>query len=187
MPITLTGAQVDAALPRVATGLIQYQNIQALATGLTFFGTAPVFQRQFNHFYRVRRAPAWRDAFYALMTVAKGTPLTFRQVVEQLHGSTRRYEASFASKLYATLHPTSPVIDSVVLSYLGLRLPAFTVAHPQRIARIVQIHVDLAKDFANFLATPSGVYLVAAFNAKYPGSGITDEKKVDLVLWQTRP
>ena len=171
----------------MAIGLGQYQNIQTLAAGLTVFEDDFVFRKRLNHFYRVRRAPAWQDAFYALMTVAKGTVVTFRQVVERLHVSTGRYEASFASKLFATLHPTSPVIDSIVLKNLGLRLPTSTAAHPQRIGGIVQVHVDLASDFAAFLATPMGVYLVAAFNAIYPASRITDEKKVDLVLWQTRP
>jgi hypothetical protein len=187
MPITLTRGQIDAALPSVSIGLHQYQYIQTLAAGLTVFEGALVFRKRFNHFYRVRRAPAWQEDFYALMTAAKGTALTFRQVVERLHVSTGRYEASFASKLFATLHPASPVIDSVVLENLGLRLPTSTEAHPQRIGGIVQVHVALANDFAAFLATPMGVYLVAAFDAMYPASGITDEKKVDLVLWQTRP
>jgi hypothetical protein len=187
MPITLTRAEIDAALPNVATGLSQYQYIQTRAAGLTVFEADHVFRRRFNHFYRVRRAPAWQDAFYALMSVAKGSAVTFRQVVERLHVSTERYEASFASKLFATLHPTSPVIDSVVLKNLGLRLPTSTAAHPQRVAGIVQVHVDLTNDFAAFLATAMGAYLVAALDAMYPASGITDEKKLDLVLWQTRP
>jgi hypothetical protein len=46
-----------------------------------------------------------------------------RSIDEELHRTTGRCEASFASKLSATIGPTMPVIDSVVLRNLNLRLP----------------------------------------------------------------
>lgn len=184
MPIVLTPAQIGAALPLVARGLAQYQWLQGRAASVTAFESDAPFRKRFNHFYRVRRAPAWQDAFYTEMSAAKRSGFSFLTTLQNLHTATGRYEASFASKLYATLHPSSPVIDSVVLGNLGLRLPA--AAQPNRAAAIVAVHGSLSALFASYLASADGKYLVQAFDAMYPSSGITDEKKLDLVLWQTR-
>jgi hypothetical protein len=184
MAIVLTRAQIGAALPLVATGLAQYQWLQARAASVSAFETDAVFRKRFNHFYRVRRAVAWQDAFYTEMSAAKRSGYSFLNVLQHLHTATGRFEASFASKLYATLHPSAPVIDSVVLGNLGLRLPAAN--HPSRAAAIVAVHASLSALFASYLATTDGRYLVQAFDSMYPAAGITDEKKLDLVLWQSR-
>ena len=98
--------------------------------------------------------------------------------------ATGRIEASFASKLYATLHPNAPVIDTVVLENLGLRLQSATV--PKRLDKVVNIHNCLTKTFANLLATEDGKYLVQSFRAAYPKASVTDEKALELVIWQIR-
>ena len=98
--------------------------------------------------------------------------------------ATGRIEASFASKLYATLHPDAAVIDSVVLKNLGFRLPSAT--DPKRLDRVVDIHNGLTKSFADLLATEDGKYLVQSFRTTYPNAAVTDEKALDLVLWQIR-
>jgi hypothetical protein len=101
-----------------------------------------------------------------------------------LHRSTGRYEASFASKLVATVDPDLPVIDSIVLRNPQLRLSTHTA--PQRISRIVELHAGLVTWFTAFLETETGRYLVERFRAEYPDAHITETKMVDLILWQTR-
>ena len=76
------------------------------------------------------------------------------------------------------------MIDSVVLQNVGLRLPYPGAVN--RMGRVVQVHDELRALFSEFLMTVDGRYLVDQFNARYPGSGVTDVKKLDLVLWQTR-
>lgn len=85
---------------------------------------------------------------------AKREQLQFDSVLDLLHQATNRYEASFASKLFATLNPSAPVIDSVVLKNLGLRLPYATT--PDRALQICKLHHTLAWTFAGFLDTESG-------------------------------
>lgn len=108
----------------------------------------------------------------------------FSRTLAELFAATGRIEASFASKLYATHHPNSPVIDSVVLENLGLKLPR--ASDPDRLAKVVGIHDDLAKSFADLLATEDGKYLVTSFRSAYPNAAVTDEKALDLILWQIR-
>lgn len=95
------------ALPRIKPGLAKYMSLQARLHD-TNVATDRDFQRAFNGFYRVRRSAAWQQKFYALMEREKRKPRGFEAVLRELHGKLERVEASFASKLAATVDP-SPV------------------------------------------------------------------------------
>jgi hypothetical protein len=184
MTIKLTRTQIDTALPKVEKGLQQYLWIQSKITGCHDFHSDREFRRKYNHFYRIRRASPWQDIFYSLMARAKKEHLQFREVLDALRKSTGRLEASFASKLLATINPNLPVIDSVVLKNLGMRLP--TTTEPDRILKVCNIHKRLSACFNDFLQSDNGKYLVDVFKKKYPNAKITETKMLDLVLWQTR-
>jgi hypothetical protein len=137
MTVRLTRSAIDAALPRVAEGLHRYVHLQA-QSHLGDLRANAAYRTQFNRFYRVRRDKAWQDQFYDLLERTKRRPTAFAAVLRALHRRTGRYEASFASKLLATVDPEMPVIDAVVLKNLGLRLPAYGA--PQRAERLVALH-----------------------------------------------
>ena len=151
MKIGLTAEQIDRALdrPEARGGLKKYLGLQFEVKGSNGFYDKPDFRRHFNHFYRVRRAEPWRNAFYALMGRALKERLGFPAVLALLHKGTGRYEASFASKLVATLDPSKPVIDSIVLGNLGLRLPATNV--PDRAERLCKVYDQIVECFSDFL------------------------------------
>lgn len=184
MTIHLTKIQIDAALPKVEKGLEKYLWLQSKLAASGQFQEDSEFRRKYNHFYRVRRASAWQNAFYGLMARAKREHLQFHAVIEALRQSTGRHEASFASKLMATLNPSMPVIDSVVLKNLNMRLPAASA--PDRIKKICKLHENLTACFSDYLKSENGAYLVSQFKEKYPSAKVTETKMLDLVLWQTR-
>lgn len=72
---------------------------------------------------RVERAPPIGRRDDGLMPRPKREALPFHDVLRALHHATGRWEASFASKLVATFDPSKPMIDAVVLTNVGLRLP----------------------------------------------------------------
>jgi len=183
--VELNRSQIDAALTRVGEGLRQYLWLQARVADADCFHRDTEFRRRFNRFYRVRRSPAWQETFYDLMARAHREGLQFPDVLHALHERTSRVEASFASKLVATLDPSQPVIDAFVLKNVGLRLPAHAATN--RAARICQVHNELAARVAAFLSSEPGAYLVSQFRRTYPDATITEVKMLDLVLWQTRP
>lgn len=183
MTIRLSAALIDAAVPRIGKGLEQYLWLQNATATADFFKDG-AFRKRFNHFYRVRRGTEWQVSFYGVMDRAQKESLSFRAILDLLHQRTGRYEASFGSKLFATLNPTAPIIDSVVLKNLGVRLPS--AGTQERTAKICEVHKHLAHLFSDFLATDMGAYLVKAVERAYPHASITKEKAVDLVLWQTR-
>jgi hypothetical protein len=181
--ISLDRPLINRALRSVESGLEKYRWIQAAVVERDVAVDAE-FQRRFNGFYRIRRNRQWQQVFFGLLEQCKTVPLSFEAVLETLHARTGRVEASFASKLTATIDPGQPVIDRVVLQNVGLRLPHWGAVN--RMGRVVQVHDQLQSLYSGFLMTVVGRYLVDQFNARYPGNGITDVKKLDLVLWQTR-
>lgn len=181
--ILLDRCQVDDALPRIEAGLAQYLSLQADLHRLDVSADRD-FQRRFNRFYRVRRGTDWQWRFYALLERGKRDPTDFTEVLRALHAATGRYEASFASKLVATLYPDRPVIDRFVLANAGLRLPGPSAK--DRPGEILACYVGLQHAFAVFLRSPTGTYLVESFLRRFPGRSVTAVKMLDLVLWQTR-
>ena len=184
MTIHLTKAQIDAALPAIATGLNKYLWLQANRDS-SDLRSNPLYKRRFNHFYKVRRGKEWQDHFYGLLEAKKGKRVCFSEVLKALYQATNRYEASFASKLLATVEPSMPVIDSIVFRNLNLRLPASNSR--DRAVRICRLHARLIAYFNEFLSMENGKYLVQSFCKTYPGIDITEINMLDLVLWQTRP
>ncbi len=183
MTIKLTKAQIDTAIPKIEDGLKKYISIQSQLKSPNICSNSS-FRKEFNHFYRVRRGAAWQDDYFALMALAQKKQLQFNDVIDLLYTATKRYESSFASKLTATLNPTSPVIDAWVLKNVGLRLPYSYETN--RADKIKSLYIALQACFTAFLKTTNGRYLVNEFKRVYPTTGVTEVKMVDLVLWQTR-
>jgi hypothetical protein len=143
------------------------------------------YQTRFTGFYRVRRNARWRSEFFTMLEREKSRRPDFNEVLRSLHARTGRVEASFASKLVATVEPSEPVIDSVVLRNLGLALPPRGET-ADRLTRIVQLHEALRKAYRSFLKSPQGRQLVERFRDAFPNTPVADVKMLDLVLWQTR-
>jgi hypothetical protein len=96
--------QIDSALERVKVGLDRYWWIQQRVFKCDV-SIDLEFQRRFAGFYRVRRALAWRTAFFSLMERAKRTRIEFSDALGEIRSRSDRIESSFASKLVATLDP----------------------------------------------------------------------------------
>lgn len=184
MPVQLTRNQIDQALPNISEGLEKYKWLQHQFVANLNSPSDTLFRRRYNNFYRVRRNTTWQSAYFTLLGRARREALKFNAVLEALRMATNRLEASFASKLIATIDPNMPVIDKFVLKNVGLVLPSQNVRN--RAAAIVRIYSALQTSFNAYLQSPDGQYLVSEFNRIYPNAAITDVKKLDLVLWKTR-
>jgi hypothetical protein len=152
-------------------------------------GAAVDFQRRFNGFYGVRRNAAWRSAFYRIFEAAKGLEAPpsdlFRQSLLELERVTGRVEASFVSKLVATLRPEAPVIDSVIRGYLGSRTNGPQFGGGAGVA--VDYFEWLASLFTALTCTPEVSAWCDQFDAAFeeiPGAAsIHPVKKLDFLIW----
>lgn len=187
LTVNLTTQQIDSSLKKVNTGLGKYLDIQKRLNELTGkpLKDDAKFRKSFNGFYRIRQKPAaWYNAFYELLDESRSQSINFSTVLRSLHKATNRYEASFASKLLATLNPQMPVIDSIVLKNLNTKLPY--QSDPNRFESICSLHEEINRCYADYLQSEQGRYLVNQFRKTYPHADITEVKMLDLVLWQAR-
>jgi hypothetical protein len=146
--------------------------------------TDAVFQRTYNGFYRIRKAAQWRAAYYELMEQAKAQPMSFAEVLCAMHEAVASVEASFSSKLVATLNPSQPVWDQFVLSNFGLRKPY--PYQSDQLDRTITVYEELRRRYAALVDSTEGRLLCHAFVERFPGANLTDIKRIDLVLWQHR-
>ena len=114
----------------------------------------------------------------------KTKDVIFEEVLRYFHSCFGRIEASFSSKLIATINPDKPVWDEFVLKNLGIIKPP--TSSKNRIEKTVAVYKQIEHFYDEFLQTMECQELVAIFYMHFPNTKITKTKKVDLLLWQTR-
>jgi hypothetical protein len=146
-------------------------------------------RRRFNAYYGVRRNGAWRAHFYDQFEAAKHGSLTgadlFADVVRSIKAQTGRVEASFVSKLVATLNPEQPIIDSVVRRWLA----PLTKAPPFKGGAdgVIAYYAWLTDLMAGLVLSPEALAWAEAFDAAFPvlpgESAIPVMKRLDFLIW----
>ena len=144
------------------------------------------YQRTFNGLYGVRRNADWRGRFYRIFEQQKSNAdIEFGEVLRSIFESTGRVEASFASKLIATVDPTRAVYDSIVRSNLGLRTR--TGSGLEKIADAVDDYQAIQAHLDALIRADRFPLLRQRFDREFPQlKEFTDIKVLDLLIWQIR-
>jgi hypothetical protein len=175
--------QIAEIIPKLKNPLEQYLWIQneVLKRNVS---TDREFQKKFNGFYRVRRNSDWQKDFYQLMESSKNKNVTFGEILDEMYKKTGKMEASFVSKLIATINPEMPIIDKIVFDNLGLTLPSTGIKNRDLI--IKEQYKTLIRELSFLLQSENGKYLVEQFTIGYPEAKISKIKMLDFVIWQIR-
>ena len=162
------------------------------------------YQCKFTQYYVVGvRDEGWRQVFFRILEREKNnSAISFGEVLRELY-STARYkgrqqvEASFSSKLVATIRPDSPVYDKYVRCNLGLKVqhlqnrnhPQYRRNPKERIRGwISEAYPELVRQTSEMTQDADFPTLRESFDATFPQhEHFTDVKKLDLFLWQYRP
>ncbi len=177
--------QIVEAIKKARKGITQYLEIMELLPEVNVADNRE-FQRKFNAFYRVRqRSLEWYLTYFACMQRHKERKPTFNDVLDDLYQSTGRYEPSFSSKLVATLDPEEPIWDVWVLANTGIAVPSY--ASKNKVERAKAAYAIIQAWYRQFLNSKDGEIVVRVFDRIVPEhANVTNLKKVDFVLWQTR-
>ncbi len=182
--IVLSKDQINNSLPQIKRGLEKYLHIRGMMNEPSFYNN-PEFRKKYNGFYRMRRGQVFQNIYFELFSSTHNADFTFEGILNKIYAQTNRYEASFASKLVATINDSKPIIDSLVLENTGLILPKYN--QPNRMISILEIYNKLESKMNLFLQEPMAKYLVESFDNYFPdATHISPIKKLDFVLWQTR-
>lgn len=143
------------------------------------------FRKRYNGFYRMRQRNAdFYNEYFDYMEKNKLKEITFSEVLKHFYYRFGRIEASFSSKLVATINPKLPVWDIYVLQNLGLKKP--TYSSKERLDKTIDLYSAIVEWYEKFLLTDDAKRLIEMFDNKYKNVEITDVKKVDLILWKMR-
>ena len=85
------------------------------------------FQTLFNDYYQVRRNANWRNCYYTYFQENKDRSPSFNDIIDYLFENATSnqnrpnpVEASFSSKMLATIDPNMPILDKKVLDNMSL-------------------------------------------------------------------
>ncbi|MBQ0065350.1 MAG: hypothetical protein KBT48_06265 [Firmicutes bacterium] len=144
------------------------------------------FQKVFSNFYGLSRSgKEWEEKFYNLFETYKNGNKNYAFLLKELSNRTGKLEASFASKICATLDPNMPILDRFVLQNLNLKLP-----YPEsknRIEKTISIYNEIQKWYEEYLETDNAKECIALFDKIFPDyKWVSDVKKIDFYLWSMR-
>lgn len=166
---------------RLATGmgLDRYAKIMN-AVNLTDVSKDAGFQRVFNGFYLVRRNAEWRNVYYDLFETLKTQRPTFEDIFTILYEKSGNLEASFSSKMLATINPDMPIWDHYVVQNLGIKAEKSP-------AGIIAAYKKIRDWYSLFLDTENARECIDAFDKVLPSyQWLSDIKKIDFFLWSIR-
>ena len=142
------------------------------------------FQRKFTHFYRLRRNDEFRKEYYILFEKCKSKPdLSFEFILRDIFEKTGRIEASFSSKMLATINPDMPIWDSIVLSKLNMKPGAYQDKE-KRLVEAVELYREIEYWYKGFMQSEGSADFLNAFDEAFPEyQWFSSTKKVDFLLW----
>jgi len=169
---------------KIKKGVKKYEDIMKTYRDVDV-ATDRVFQKLYNGFYRIRQRPEhWYAHYYLMLEGLKNINMSFDDILKKLYQKTRRVEASFASKMFATQNPEYPLIDKWVLRHFGIILPGTNMNN--RINIIIEKYKCLITCFEYLKSTDEGAKYIEEFDKICPDVHISDVKKIDFMLWQER-
>ena len=113
--------QIQSALYKVEPGLKKYRSIMSQINE-TDVSKDTMFQKEYNGFYRMRqRQPEYYTEYFNYMEKHKKQGVSYNNVLKHFYDKFGRIEASFSSKLIASINPDMPVWDEFVLKNLQLK------------------------------------------------------------------
>ena len=146
---------------------------------------SPEFQQSFNGYYRIRRNAEWRNVYYALFIKARAEHFSFAQILSALYGETGNVEASFSSKMLATIDSSKPIWDQYVLQNLGLELTGKT--QDEKPHNAIILCDEIVRWYEEYLQTDEAQRNIQEFDRWLPQySWVSNVKKIDCFLWSKR-
>jgi hypothetical protein len=146
------------------------------------------YKMAFSGFYKLRRNDEWRNHYFALLEREKhNLEIDASDVLESLYELTGQVEASFATKLVATINPNEPVYDKHVRDHLKLKVLSWGHPPDRRIQHFRSVFQQLRERIRELRHEPRVREMVVMFDEAFPQyAHFTETKKVDLLLWQLR-
>lgn len=150
------------------------------------------YQTNFNAFYKIRRNESWRKVYYEFLEKNKNNKdITFEDIITYLYKNTEEHniEASFASKLLATINPNKPIWDENVLEYVIKedRIKKFDdKKEKEKLEDTIKIYNDIEEKYKEYLNDKSIIRIIKKIKKILNEDKLTDTKILDYIIWTQR-
>lgn len=156
------------------------------------------FCKIYNNFYRLRygnkeknkskSVEEWYKKYYSLLKEQTKKKRSFKTLLKEMYKAGNRIEASFVSKLMATVNVDLPIWDSYVLKYFDYKNEwekTAKLSPKDRINIANQIYEKIKKQYEIILESDDGKAWIAKFDELLPDykDKISDVKKIDFMIW----
>ena len=184
----IDGNQSFKNILKKSLGLEDYQYIMNNVEKVNLVDTDNVdtdkFRKIFTRFYNVRHKNwnTWSANYYQVFEKMKHEKnnVTFERILNEI--STETVDASFASKMLATLNPDKPILDSRVLENLKITIKGNT--KQERIKSSIEVYKEIETFYNSYLPTEEAKINIALFDKIFPDySLINATKKIDFIIW----
>jgi hypothetical protein len=142
------------------------------------------FQKMFNSYYKIRRNAAWRQIYYSFFENNKNNAkLTFDKTIDYLYDKTKMVEASFSSKLLASINTKMPMLDSNVLRNLDLNING---SGEEKLQNAKEVYKKIRKKYDDYENNFRSNFnkAIAIFDTYFPNNQkISNTRKLDYLLW----
>ena len=170
-------------------GFCSYVKILKLSRDKTLDVSTDIdgFQKLFNGYYRIRRNEEWRKEYYNYFeSIKNNTDIDFNTIIDELYQRTNgNVEASFASKMLATICPNMPILDSQVLANLDLEIKGYK---EKKLENAKEVYRQICQRYKDFQMTSNCKKAIQIFDGLFPSyTNLTVTKKVDFFLWALKP
>lgn len=153
-----------------------------------------VFQFIFRSFYRLDNAGLtgeFKTKFFELLSIAKTEQQAdISEIVRSLFDIPNRkgqasLQFSFATKLAATVEPTSPIYDAEVASVFGFRAPYNYKPFEQRLSEYTSFYTKLKSLYQTIIDKDDLKEARAMFRSQYQctESDVPETKVLDFIFW----
>lgn len=141
------------------------------------------FQKLFNGYYRIRCNEKWRKEYYKYFeSIKSDDTIEYRTIIEELYKRLNgRVEASFSSKMLATIRDDMPVLDSKVLENLSLSIKGIG---EKKLDNAIFVYNEICQRYKDYMNTENCNKALKMFDELFPDySDFSNTKKIDFFLW----
>ena len=145
------------------------------------------FREVFCRHYEMKKlySEDFRDHYFEIMEQMKEKrKVSFKDCFERVMGIGNRRELSFSSRILHTLDPQYPIWDRVIVEgHFQMKKPMGGKDPVGNYSRRYGEYTDL---FNKYMKSEEGSILIRLFDEQFPGSKISDVRKLELILRQDR-
>ncbi len=184
--------QTNATVTKVIERMLGFEKYQAIMNSIhsVDISSNAGFQKLFNDYYEVRRNEDWRKGYYQyFQSVKTNRNITFDTIIEHLfynlktnRGRQHPVEASFSSKMLATINPRMPILDSQVLNNMNLSISGETPE--DKLTSAKSVYRDICDRYMEYIGSRDCIKAISIFDDYFPDyTDMTMERKIDWFLW----